>query len=151
MKPVHERLHEVDTLPGCRFRHFNRLFSIAGQRFLTQNMFPGLQRSDGPLFVKMIGKGDVNGTDMFVRQNRIILRVDPLDTVCFGHGLGPFGTASGQGVDTAAALIKKMYAGRPIQIQFAGMWMLIGYLDLLVDDGAISVHHDDKLLRYCLA
>ncbi len=53
-----------------------------------------------------------------------------------------------QGVDTAVALIEKMYAGRPMQIQFAGLWMLIGYLDLLIADGRVIEHEMDGVLHY---
>jgi len=53
-----------------------------------------------------------------------------------------------QGVDTAVALIEKMYAGRPMQIQFAGLWMLIGYLDLLIGDGRVAEREIDGALHY---
>ncbi|MBK8985741.1 MAG: MBL fold metallo-hydrolase [Chloroflexi bacterium] len=42
-----------------------------------------------------------------------------------------------QGAHTPAALVDKMYAHHPPQFRFAGLWMLIGYLDLLLADGAI--------------
>jgi len=53
-----------------------------------------------------------------------------------------------QGVDTAVVLLEKMYAGRPMQIQFAGLWMLIGYLDLLIGDGRVTAKTIDGILHY---
>lgn len=43
-----------------------------------------------------------------------------------------------QGHHTAYALMDKMYAHYPAGFRFAGLWMLIGYLDLLQGEGAIS-------------
>ncbi len=42
------------------------------------------------------------------------------------------------GVTTPIDLVDKMYAHRPPQYRFAGLWMLIGYLDLLLAEGAIE-------------
>lgn len=53
-----------------------------------------------------------------------------------------------QGVDTAVALIEKMYADRPMQIQFAGLWMLIGYLDLLIADGRVAAKEIEGVMHY---
>lgn len=53
------------------------------------------------------------------------------------------------GVHTPAELLDKMYAHRPAQLRFAGLWMLIGYLDLLVADGAVERHTEDGVWRYC--
>ncbi len=39
------------------------------------------------------------------------------------------------GYATAAELVDKMYAHRPVELRFAGLWMLIGYLDLLKMEG----------------
>lgn len=41
------------------------------------------------------------------------------------------------GFHTPADLVDKLYAHHPPQFRFAGLWMLIGYLDLLLADGAI--------------
>jgi glyoxylase-like metal-dependent hydrolase (beta-lactamase superfamily II) len=43
-----------------------------------------------------------------------------------------------KGFATPADLVDKMYAHRPVQFRFAGLWMLIGYLDLLEAEGAIE-------------
>ena len=53
-----------------------------------------------------------------------------------------------QGYDTAVALAQKMYADRPTAVQFVGLWMLIGYLDLLLADGMIEVQAIDEVLHY---
>jgi glyoxylase-like metal-dependent hydrolase (beta-lactamase superfamily II) len=42
------------------------------------------------------------------------------------------------GFSTPAELLDKMYTHRPIELRFAGLWMLMGYLDLLKLDGAIE-------------
>ena len=42
------------------------------------------------------------------------------------------------GVDTVAALVDIMYSHHPAQYRFAGLWMLVGYLDLLLGNGRIS-------------
>ncbi len=42
-----------------------------------------------------------------------------------------------QGHRTAYALVNQMYAHYPPTFRFAGLWMLIGYLDLLQAEGAI--------------
>ena len=42
------------------------------------------------------------------------------------------------GFVTPAELLEKMYAHRAIQFRFAGLWMLMGYLDLLQAEGAIE-------------
>lgn len=42
------------------------------------------------------------------------------------------------GLTTPIDLVNKMYAHRPPQYRFAGLWMLIGYLDLLLAEGAVE-------------
>ena len=42
------------------------------------------------------------------------------------------------GCHTVAELLDKMYAHHPAQQRIAGLWMLIGYLDLLEEDGTIE-------------
>lgn len=42
------------------------------------------------------------------------------------------------GISTPVNLVDKMYAHRPVQMRFAGLWMLMGYLDLLEADGVIE-------------
>ncbi len=53
-----------------------------------------------------------------------------------------------QGCDTVVSLVQKMYGRRSVSIQFAGLWMVIGYLDLLLADGAVVVEEVDGVLRY---
>jgi glyoxylase-like metal-dependent hydrolase (beta-lactamase superfamily II) len=52
------------------------------------------------------------------------------------------------GVRTPATLLDVMYAHHPPQIRFAGLWMLIGYLDLLIEDGAIHQETVDGVWHY---
>ncbi len=53
-----------------------------------------------------------------------------------------------EGCDTAVSLVQQMYANRPPAIQFAGLWMVIGYLDLLIADGLIEPREVDGVLHY---
>jgi hypothetical protein len=53
-----------------------------------------------------------------------------------------------QGCDTAASITGQMYANRPATIMFAGLWMVIGYLDLLLAENAITVQEIDGVLHY---
>ena len=50
-----------------------------------------------------------------------------------------------QGCDTAVAITQRMYANRPATIMFAGLWMVVGYLDLLLAEKAITVQE----IRWC--
>jgi glyoxylase-like metal-dependent hydrolase (beta-lactamase superfamily II) len=52
------------------------------------------------------------------------------------------------GIRTPATLLDVMYAHHPPQIRFAGLWMLIGYLDLLLEDGAIRQETVDGVWHY---
>ena len=41
-------------------------------------------------------------------------------------------------------LLDALYAHQPPEGRVAGLWMLVGYLDLLIEDGlAIQEEHDD--------
>ncbi len=53
-----------------------------------------------------------------------------------------------QGHHTAYALVNQMYAHYPVAFRFAGLWMLIGYLDLLLVEGAITVATVDGVWQY---
>ncbi len=52
------------------------------------------------------------------------------------------------GFATPAELLDKMYAHRPIQLRFAGLWMLMGYLDLLMIEGAVEQRTINKVWHY---
>jgi glyoxylase-like metal-dependent hydrolase (beta-lactamase superfamily II) len=41
------------------------------------------------------------------------------------------------GLTTVADLVNRMYAHLPVEFRFAGLWMLVGYLDLLLQEGVI--------------
>jgi glyoxylase-like metal-dependent hydrolase (beta-lactamase superfamily II) len=49
---------------------------------------------------------------------------------------------------TPAELLEKMYAHRPIQFRFAGLWMLMGYLDLLQAEGEIELRTINGVWHY---
>lgn len=91
-----------------------------------------------------------------------------IDTVYPGHGR-PFGdhrsviarqreriaARKGQCLDfiragqsTIPELLESLYAHQPPAGRVAGMWMLIGYLDLLLDEGAIAVATLDGTYHY---
>lgn len=53
-----------------------------------------------------------------------------------------------QGHHTAYALMNEMYAHYPPAFRFAGLWMLIGYLDLLQAEGRIDVETVDGVWQY---
>ncbi|MAT96633.1 MAG: hypothetical protein CL608_05770 [Anaerolineaceae bacterium] len=53
-----------------------------------------------------------------------------------------------QGHHTAYTLVNQMYAHYPSTFRFAGLWMLIGYLDLLQAEGAIVQETVDGVWHY---
>lgn len=53
-----------------------------------------------------------------------------------------------QGHHTAYVLVNQMYAHYPSTFRFAGLWMLIGYLDLLQAEGAITVETVNGVWQY---
>lgn len=52
------------------------------------------------------------------------------------------------GCGTAAEIVSHLYADRPLPIQFAGLWMALGYVDLLREDGRIQQHEEDGVIIY---
>ena len=53
-----------------------------------------------------------------------------------------------QGHCTAFALMNNLYSHYPPTFRFAGLWMLIGYLDLLEAEGTISVKTVDRVWQF---
>jgi glyoxylase-like metal-dependent hydrolase (beta-lactamase superfamily II) len=53
-----------------------------------------------------------------------------------------------QGCDTAVSISQRMYANRQATIMFAGLWMVIGYLDLLLAEGEIIVQEIDGVHHF---
>jgi glyoxylase-like metal-dependent hydrolase (beta-lactamase superfamily II) len=53
-----------------------------------------------------------------------------------------------QGHHTAYAMMNQMYAHYPATFRFAGLWMLIGYLDLLQAEGAVIQETVEGVWRY---
>ncbi len=52
------------------------------------------------------------------------------------------------GCDTIPALLESMYAHQPPEGRVAGLWMLLGYLDLLLNEGAIVETALDSVNHY---
>ncbi len=53
-----------------------------------------------------------------------------------------------QGYDTAVAIAQQMYVNRITTIMFAGLWMVVGYLDLLLAENTITAQEIDGVLHY---
>lgn len=53
-----------------------------------------------------------------------------------------------QGHQTIYELVNIMYAHYPEQARFSGLWMLVGYLDLLLEDELLVVEEVDGVLYY---
>ncbi|MCB9434583.1 MAG: MBL fold metallo-hydrolase [Ardenticatenaceae bacterium] len=49
---------------------------------------------------------------------------------------------------TIAQLTEEMYSHIPLRFRFSGLWMLVGYLDLLQAEGAVSEHLRDGIWHY---
>lgn len=52
------------------------------------------------------------------------------------------------GYHTVSALLDQMYAHQPLQLRFAGLWMLVGYLDLLEAGAQIEQQSLDGIWHY---
>ncbi len=52
------------------------------------------------------------------------------------------------GVETAAELMVKLYPSAAGGVNLAGLWMLIGYLDLLIGEQRVAVEEMDGIWRY---
>jgi len=52
------------------------------------------------------------------------------------------------GVETAAELMVKLYPASAGGVNLAGLWMLIGYLDLLISEQRVAVEEIDSIWRY---
>ncbi len=52
------------------------------------------------------------------------------------------------GVETGAELMVKLYPASAGGVNLAGLWMLIGYLDLLIDERRVAVEEIDSIWRY---
>jgi glyoxylase-like metal-dependent hydrolase (beta-lactamase superfamily II) len=53
------------------------------------------------------------------------------------------------GVSTVAELFDRLYGARAAVVGLAGLWMVVGYLDLLVADGRATVEVQDGVWHYC--
>ena len=55
------------------------------------------------------------------------------------------------GLERVPALLDAMYAHQPPATRLAGLWMLIGYLDLLIEDGLVTQEEQDDVWHYLAA
>ena len=104
---------------------------------------------------------------LFVRSLAVVEALD-VDTVYPGHGR-PFGDHRAvvarqrariaqrrdeclgyvrAGLARAPQLLDAMYSHQPPAARLAGLWMLIGYLDLLVEDGLVIQEKDGDVWNY---
>lgn len=85
------------------------------------------------------GHGDpFSNVDEIIKRQEA--RIEVRKNECFG--------LVNQGLDTAVALTNEMYGRYHPQLHFAGLWMLIGYLDLLVAEDKVTTVQEGKLIRY---
>lgn len=59
--------------------------------------------------------------------------------------------AVASGAGTVAEVFQQLYGARAKQVGPAGLWMVVGYLDLLLAEGAVTVDEVDGLWRYQVA
>ncbi len=136
------------------------------RRLLASDML--LQRTPTPVTERPAdGQERVAALSLFIDS---LARVEalPVDRVYPGHG-EPFGDMLGlidrqrnrinrrkeecyqyvaAGVSTAAELMVKLYPASAGGVSLAGLWMLIGYLDLLIAEQRVAVEDSDGLWRY---
>ena len=60
MAAVHERLHEEHPLRAGRFHDPQRVGAIHGQRFLAEDVLPGLRRADRPGGVERVRRRNID-------------------------------------------------------------------------------------------
>jgi len=114
--------------------------------------------------------GRVPALPQYVRSLDVVEALD-VETVFPGHGR-PFGShrrvverqreritqRKGEclgyvrrGLTAIPDLLDTMYAHQPPATRLAGLWMLIGYLDLLMEDGLVQLEEPDDVWRYAPA
>jgi len=54
----------------------------------------------------------------------------------------------GAGTNTVAAIVDAMYADYPPQMRFTALWMVVGYLDLLKQEGAVVEQEIEGVWQY---
>jgi glyoxylase-like metal-dependent hydrolase (beta-lactamase superfamily II) len=137
------------------------------RQFLSADML--LPKAPAPIVERPRGDDGqrVPALPQFLRSLTLVESLD-INTVYPGHG-DPFGDHRQliqrqrqrierrkkeclhlieNGTHTAVDLTDAMYAHRPPRLRFAGLWMLIGYLDLLKMDGLIEQREVDGVWYY---
>ena len=82
-KPVRERRHVDDAGIAGRRVHFAHLAGVQPQRFFAHDVLARLRRRHGHVFVREVRRGDHDGVDFFVRDDRIKIGRDFFDTPLF--------------------------------------------------------------------
>jgi len=82
-------------------------------------------------------------TDHLAAINRQLARINQRKEEAF--------TLIEQGHTHILDILDIMYAHHPPQVRFAGLWMLVGYLDLLLADGRIVQKVMDGIVQYDIA
>ncbi len=126
--PVVERpLHAADRIPALP-QFMQSLDRVAALEL--EAVYPGHGRPFGPRF-------HLDHHAIIQKQRD---RIQQRKAECLVH--------IQQGAHTPAALVDKLYAHHPPQFRFAGLWMLIGYLDLLLADGVIRQESSSGVWHY---
>src|SRR5262245_8942172 len=89
MMAPHEPLAEKLAALACDLEGPCYLTRSTSERLLAEHMLPGLQRSDRPVDMQVIGKGEVDGIDLLVAQELLVAAEGPLDGVFICEGNGP--------------------------------------------------------------
>jgi len=158
---------QVVHAPG-HASHQTCFYQRESKQFISADML--LAKAPTPIVERPLsGSRRVPSLPRFMESLSLVESLD-IDVVYPGHGL-PFGdhrrliqqqreriTSRKQeclhlladGCETVAQLVDKMYAHLPIQFRFAGLWMAVGYLDLLKAEGRIEEVVTDGVWHYHL-
>jgi hypothetical protein len=69
-----------------------------------------------------------------------LARIDQRTEECWGYVR--------DGIETATELFAQLYGDRVASVGPAGLWMVVGYLDRLVEAGRVTVDDVNGLWRY---
>jgi glyoxylase-like metal-dependent hydrolase (beta-lactamase superfamily II) len=156
---------QVLHMPG-HASHQTCFYQPESRQFLSADML--LARTPTPIVERPLPNQSRQPSLPLFMQSLIRCEALDIDTVYPGHG-EPFGNPRQliqkqrdrihqrkaeaysliqQGHHTAYALMNQMYAHYPPAFRFAGLWMLIGYLDLLEAEGVVVVETIDGVWHF---
>jgi glyoxylase-like metal-dependent hydrolase (beta-lactamase superfamily II) len=158
---------QVIHAPG-HAAHQTCFYQPESKQFISADML--LARAPTPIVERpLTGSRRVPSLPRFMESLSLIESLD-IEVVYPGHG-PPFGDHRrliqqqrerivsrkqeclhllADGYDTVAQLVDKMYAHLPVQFRFAGLWMAIGYLDLLKAEGEVEEEESNGVWHYRL-